>query len=283
MKTTKKIDEALIRGLFSTILEFTFKSGMSLTEIERLFLQCLRAQRSRRKRGASLPVGLDFSTAEAIKIWHNDPCYLGIDTKPKAIRFRGRGPSVEALAKRVSSKGCHEQLLSSIRSAHVLKRVAIDRFVPTDEYANLSGLHPMGVQHVAKSVIRLVETAMRNSRDGDRSSPLIERFARVPDLDAREAKAFVDFTRRQGLAYLQSVDDWLETRRIAAKAKKRGSRRSITGAGVHLFAYIGDEVDEELSPGFGVPVAGSSPRLSWAGPSGSRRAAAPCTTSGAHA
>jgi hypothetical protein len=279
MKNSRTLSPELMSGLFNSILEFMSRSGVVLPEIEALFASCMLNQRKRSRKRVLLPAGSDFSAAAAIKIWHNDPKYLNSSARPKALRLRGRAPSVESLARKACPDGSHTSLMAALRSSGMLKRSAGGRFLPSEEYATPQGLHPIAIQHVAKSVVRLVETALRNTHTSGRGISLIERFARVPDLDAREAKAFAEFTRRQGLAYLQSVDDWLETRRINGKVKSRPQRSGTTGAGVHLFAYIGDEVDDDLTPRLEGSDGESFPRLSSAGPSGSRRAAAPCTTS----
>jgi hypothetical protein len=74
--------------------------------------------------------------------------------------------------------------------------------------------------------------------------PLIERYAYVPDLSASEAVAFANFSRRQGMAYLEAVDDWLEQRRAKRLLKRKNVRTSKgVAAGVHLFAYLGDDGD----------------------------------------
>lgn len=61
----------------------------------------------------------------------------------------------------------------------------------------------------------------------------------MPDLDLAERTAFAEFTRIQGMAYLQSVDDWLQQRRVRRKVKLQ--RKRGVAASVHLVAYLGDE------------------------------------------
>jgi hypothetical protein len=280
MKNSKALSPELMSGLFNSILEFMIRSGVFLPEIEALFASSMLTQQRRPRKRAPLPTGSDFSAAAAIKIWHNDPKYLNSSARPKALRLRGKAPSVESLARKACRDGGHASLMGALRSSGMLKRSAGGRFIPSEEYATPQGLHPIAIQHVAKSVVRLVETALRNTHSTGKGFSLIERFARVPDLDAREAKAFADFTRRQGLAYLQSVDDWLETRRLNGKVKAGTRRSATTGAGVHLFAYIGDEVDDDLSPRLEGSDEESFQRSTWAVPSGNRRAVATCTTSG---
>jgi hypothetical protein len=283
MKSQTPPSTELMRALFGTIVEFMLKSGLSESDLHRLLTTSLARSRGNRKSRAHLPAGFDFAAAAAIKIWHHDRRYLTAVAMPKPVRLMGKAPSVEALAKKVCVSANQQDLVLALKSAGILKRTAGGKYLPSEAFATPQGLHPIAIQHIAKSVVRLVETAMRNTGSSPKQESLIERFARVPDLDVREAKAFAEFTRRQGLAYLQSVDDWLETRRRDDKPKGNRARRATTGAGVHLFAYIGDEVDDELSPGPEGLGEVSFRRSSWGVPSGNRRAVAPCTTSGAAA
>jgi hypothetical protein len=71
--------------------------------------------------------------------------------------------------------------------------------------------------------------------------PLIELYAHVPDLDSSDAKEFAAFAQQQGAAYLEAIDDWLETRRVRTKAGKKRRSNSKVAAGVHLVAYLGDQ------------------------------------------
>jgi hypothetical protein len=86
--------------------------------------------------------------------------------------------------------------------------------------------------------MRLVETVNRNMRLTAYKQPLVERYAHIPDLDAREAKAFAEFSRQQGAACLEAIEDWLEARRKSGGSKRLAPHDSLS-AGMHVFAYIG--------------------------------------------
>jgi hypothetical protein len=98
-------------------------------------------------------------------------------------------------------------------------------------------MHPFAVDHVVKTVLRLVETVTRNMQLIDSQPALVERYAHVPDLDAKEAQAFSEFTRQQGAACLEAIEDWLEARRKERPRTASGKKRSIS-AGMHVFAYL---------------------------------------------
>lgn len=128
-----------------------------------------------------------------------------------------------------------------MRAVGLLKRLANGKYLPTAESVTIDRLHPLAVEHVAKSLIRLVATVCRNTDPKKQAIPLIERYAYVPDLSEAETKAFAEFTRAQGMAYLESVDDWLEQRRVRRhSAQKKNSNSTGVTAGVHLVAYLGD-------------------------------------------
>jgi hypothetical protein len=125
-----------------------------------------------------------------------------------------------------------------MRAVGLIRRLSDGRYVPTAESVKIDHLHPLAIEHIAKSVVRLVTTVCGNTDPSRKSIPLIERYAYAPDMSKKEAKAFADFTRNQGMAYLEAVDDWLEQRRVKGKAPL--SRKTSVAAGVHLFAYMDD-------------------------------------------
>jgi hypothetical protein len=131
-----------------------------------------------------------------------------------------------------------------MRAVGLIRRLPGGKYLPTAESVTIDHLHPLAIEHVAKSVVRLVSTVCRNTDCNRRAMPLIERYAYVPDLSSTEAEAFAEFTRSQGMAYLEAVDDWLERRRARRlpKARQRQEGDGIA-AGVHLFAYLGDKGD----------------------------------------
>jgi hypothetical protein len=280
MRSQKVTDQELLGKLLQSVLSFMKQSGMNSRQLEDSFAKAMfDIGKSSGFPGNAAPTpGDETVESGVIRLWHRNSRYLNDDAHPIPIRLYGKAPSVESLVRVQRTRVDPRLVIRRLKAAGFIRRRSSGLYVPVGDMPTIGRLRDeYSVSYVGKAVMRLLGTFFHNT--GGKRVRLIERTARVPDLDAREAKAFVDFTRRQGLAYLQAVDDWLETRRIASKSKGK-PRPSITGAGVHLFAYIGDEVDDELSPSRGVPGAGSSPRLSLAGPSGNRRVSAPCTTSG---
>ncbi len=158
----------------------------------------------------------------------------------RSLLSSGRNSLISLITRLDPSADPHSEV-ESMRSVGLLRRLPNGKYVPTAESVKIDRLHPLAIEHVAKSLIRLVTTVCRNTDPRRQSIPLIERYAYVPDLSKAEAKAFAEFTRAQGMAYLESVDDWLEQRRVG-RLPARSARPSRVGvtAGVHLVAYLGD-------------------------------------------
>jgi hypothetical protein len=238
--------DALMRKLVKSILEFLIRSGMKSADVQQVFFECLsELATSDAETNATQDhrfVGNGNVSAEVIRIWHRDGRFLDREARPKPLRLT-RGPrSLGALVRKLDPNADHKQSIRTMRAVGLIRRLPDGRYVPTAESVTIDHLHPLAIEHVAKSVVRLVSTVCRNTDPARKSMPLIERYAYVPDLSRSEATAFAEFTRNQGMAYLEAVDDWLERRRSRRLPK---SRRQAEGdgiaAGVHTFAYLGDK------------------------------------------
>lgn len=226
------------------------KSGVEKTRIEHSFRISMRAATAKRRGTADRPsastnIGSDTVAGAVLRAWHRDAAYIDEEARPRPLRLAGRSPSLSALARRQDAKCDTTSLVRDMLTVGLVRKLRNGRFLPTAESATIGQLHPLAVEHVAKSVARLLETVRRNTDSALTCMPLIERYAHVPDLDSADAKDFAAFAQRQGAAYLEAIDDWLETRRIQSKAGRKRSSNSKVAAGVHLVAYLGDQ------PGYG--------------------------------
>jgi hypothetical protein len=233
----------LIRAIF----EFMVRSGLSDAEIRDTIGACLEdlEKRSVGTTGISFRegryVGNGNVSAELIRLWTRDGRFIDRDARPRPLRLAtGRNSLVSLIAKLDPSADPHS-VVESMRSVGLLRRLPNGKYIPTAETVKIDRLHPLAVEHVAKSLIRLVTTVCRNTDPKRQAIPLIERYAYVPDLSKAETKAFAEFTRTQGMAYLESVDDWLEQRRVRRRSPKNKVEDGVgVTAGVHLVAYLGD-------------------------------------------
>lgn len=235
--------------LLSAIIDFMHRSGLSEAEIHSSFRACLDGFATGSK-GMRDPfhqderyVGNGNVSAELIRLWTRDSRYMDRDARPKPLPLsRGRN-SLVSLIRRLDPVADPYSTIESMRTVGLIRELPTGRFVPTAESVTIDRLHPLAVEHVAKSLIRLVTTVCRNTDPSRHTMPLIEKYAYVPDLSKSEMKDFADFTRTQGMAYLEAVDDWLQQRRVGMDLNGRKSRGQCgVAAGVHLVAYLGDPV-----------------------------------------
>jgi hypothetical protein len=244
MRASVALPIALQAKLLRSVLEFMVKSGASAAAIRECFareLSGLSAIDSSGARQDGSYVGNGNVSAELLRLWHRDGRYIDRDARPKPLLLtRGRS-SLTSIIVRLDPSANPAEILTSMKAVGLLRKTSAGRYLPTAESVTIGQLHPLAVEHVAKSVIRLVSTVCRNTDPARQTMPLIERYAYVPDLSRAELRAFADFTRSQGMAYLEAVDDWLEQRRVRRQKKARGIRAPGVTAGVHLVAYLGDD------------------------------------------
>lgn len=254
MRKESKMSEALMSKLMRSILEFLMRSGLKSDEVRQMFNECLgkierRSGLERISAQESRFVGNGNVSAEVIRIWHRDVRFLDREARPKPLRLSSGPRSLGALVKQLDPTADHMQSIRAMRAVGLIRRLPDGRYLPTAESVTIDHLHPLAIEHVAKSLVRLVSTVCRNTDPSRRSMPLIERYAYVPDLSRAEAAAFAEFTRSQGMAYLEAVDDWLERRRARRMPKVRQNQEGEgIAAGVHLFAYLGDKDASRASP-----------------------------------
>ncbi len=173
-------------------------------------------------------------------MWHRDSRYIDYDARPRALFLTKGRNNLRATIRRLDPAADATEILREMKAVKLIRKIANGRYLPTSESAIVNRMHPLAADHIAKLVIRLVSTVSRNIEPTGASLPLIERHAYAPDLNQTEREAFAEFTRSQGMTYLESVDNWLEQRRVRRAGPR--VRRSAKGvaASVHLFAYLGD-------------------------------------------
>jgi hypothetical protein len=233
----------LMRGLMTSVVAFMAQTGMSSSDIGRVFQSCL-AERQRRgnrletKADEAVAFGCDTVAGAVLRAWHRFPRYLDDSARPIPLKVDGPDPSLSSLISSQSKKANPADVIKSMINASLLRPYKLGRYLPAKDSATIESLDPLSVDHIAKTVMRLVETASRNVTKSKNKLSLIERYAHVPDLTEAEAKAFAGFSRQQGQACLDAIEDWLETRQVGSMS--RGSRQSKgVNAGVHIFAYLG--------------------------------------------
>lgn len=242
----KNTEVPLMKKLVLSVIGFLVRSGMSAAEVKSILSECLSQEGlattfSKSTAADAQQVGNGDVSAEVMRIWHRDSRFLDQEANPRPLQLNRGANSLIGLVKKLDPSGDAMHSVGVMRSVGLIRRQPDGRYVPTAESVKIDHLHPLAIEHIAKSVVRLVATVCRNTDPRRRAMPLVERYAYAPDMSRKEALAFAEFTRNQGMAYLESVDDWLEQRRIKSRSSlSRRSKSESVAAGVHLFAYIDD-------------------------------------------
>jgi hypothetical protein len=249
MKEKVAVPAELMNNLLMSIVAFMAKTGMSASAIDRACQSCVQTiqrdvSKTRSAKRPSILIGCDTAAGAILRAWHREPRYLDDSANPLPLHLRRGSKSLVSLVRSQDQSVDIGSLIEEMRRTGLIRRIRDGRYLPTTSAATIRQLHPLAIDHVAKTVMRLVETVNRNTHVIYRKKPLIERYAHVPDLDSREAQAFAEFTRQQGAACLEAIEDWLESRRRPAPRSDRNTAVSVN-AGMHVFAYIGEPGDRK--------------------------------------
>jgi hypothetical protein len=240
----------LMRGLVLSVVAFMARTGMSSNAIRRVFQQCIsRPQQSLRHMESqssrpSIAYGCDTIAGAVLRAWHKFPMYVDASARPIRMRIDGPEPNLTSLILSQDRRADADAVIRSMLKAGLLRKKSPGYFLPEKDAATIGALDPLAVDHIAKTIMRLVETSTRNIAKSRGKLQLIERYAHVPDLCRSETKAFAAFSRQQGQACLDAVEDWLEARQTNHAFRAR-RRKGGVNAGVHIFAYLGEPVVED--------------------------------------
>ena len=239
----KRISVRLQKSLLSSVTNFLVNSGADPKRIMRIVDESVSAARKRQlaRREAAIPyLKSGDLPADVLRAWHRDDRYIdGQSAAPRPLSL-SKGPrSLRAMALRLDPKADVSALLSFLRSSGLIYRTGNNKYLPATDAGAISRSEGFVGEHVVKSIIRLLETVETNTKYSSGFQPLIERFAYVSDLNADEVRSFCEFTKSQGHAYLQLVDDWMEQRRLRRRARRRSASKKGVLAGIHLIAYLG--------------------------------------------
>jgi hypothetical protein len=227
--------QADYRLLLASVFDFMRKSGFAESEVKQTCEEALTQHWSKPNRSNAAGSATTLAVAAlALDAWHRNRRYM-VGSQPRAVPLRGPAPSVEALIRSQGNSGNAHVLARHLKSLGLIIRTSGNLYKPSDRMALVRGFDPVIQQYVARSSSTLLATIRHNTSRSGHSSPLIERFAEVPDLPQAHVAEFRRFARIQGWAFLRTVNDWLESRRARTSAARAG--RTVR-AGVHLYSYV---------------------------------------------
>jgi hypothetical protein len=254
MRSKSNLTKHLQLRFLGSVLEFLARSGVSESSIRDSFDKGLVRSRSFRSAQVSTESDGKYQksgdvSAHLLRLWHRDARYITrSDSAPRPLLLIKGKNSLRSLIRTLDPSADALEVLRNMKMVGLIRKTKGGRYLPTTNATVIPGLHPWATEHAARSVIRLVSTVFRNANREGNDPALLERYSYVPDLSPEEGRNFADFSRSQGQAYLDTLDDWLEQRRIRETALARRSRGRGIAAGVHVITYLGDGTQVQHRP-----------------------------------
>jgi hypothetical protein len=233
----KKQPDLYTHKILAAVLEFLIAAGadrkdlLAIVEAKLVAVPQEKNARIRKRRSAR---GDDTVSATVLHRWHRERNLLDTNALPVPLPLYGAAPSVESLVRSEKPSRPPRQIVADMVAMGLLRRAARGKYLPKARVATIRQMHPVLMEHVAKSLVRLLETVQNNTTAASGAIPLIERFTHIPDLPLTRVPEFRAFAQDHGSNFLASVDDWLEARRVRNSPKKQ---RGVS-AGIHVYAYI---------------------------------------------
>jgi hypothetical protein len=172
--------------------------------------------------------------ADLCRRWYSESSYVDKFGNPKPLTWNGKTGTLLMLARQVNGAKKARTVVENLISRRHIRRARSGGWLPKAQVIAPSGLDAAQVLRASTMFERLLRTVAYNSERNYRGEVLLELMAQVPRLPAREIRAFKKFAKAQGLIFVMSVDDWLESRNIPRTQNQRVPTRQ---AGVIAFAF----------------------------------------------
>jgi hypothetical protein len=189
--------------------------------------------------------GDDTVAAAVLHRWHRESALIDDNAMPRPLSLFGKVESIEALVRSEKPQRSARTIVADMKSLGLLRAAGANKYLPRARVATIDTMHPVLIEHVSKSLMRLLETVHANTNRRANQPPLIERFTHIPDLPIAKLNEFRQFSQEHGSAFLASVDDWLESRRVRNRKSSSGKGAA---AGVHVYAYVSQPAKRPSRP-----------------------------------
>ncbi len=165
--------------------------------------------------------------SDVLSRWHFERAYLGEDGKPRPLTWNGSSGSLLTLVTRVNGRQNSRLLVKELISRKLISRNRGGLWLPVERVLKPSGLDAAQSLRAAHMIDGLLRTIAYNSQRGYRGEIQLDLLATVPRLPSRYIRDFKRFTRAQGMGFIRTVDDWLESRNVDRSRRNRGPTREV--------------------------------------------------------
>jgi hypothetical protein len=224
------VGQAVIR-----MLHIKLMTGTTEKELRRFLDKAVESARELHKT-TDASVGFDIhQVVNVLRSWHTKTQYLKANGHPRELGMKG-DLSLNTLVEEHFPRAQTARVIETLVDSGLVKRTSRDKWVPTERHARVPKATIEILRHLAEGIARLTETVSKNVQAGRGGRLLFERSCKVFQLPLSEADEYRKYVHRQGVHFITSVDDWLESRVAEAK----NSKQKKCTAGAFGFAFIDD-------------------------------------------
>ena len=168
--------------------------------------------------------------ADALTKWHSDGAFLTSEGLARPLQKSGKA-SLASLAKQIAPTATATKILMSDLIHLGFVRRTGNRYLPSRRSAVSGQPNALILAHATSAVLRFLNTVSHNVSRG--SPPRYERQVSDARICAADVPMFLRFVEQQGQYLIDSVDDWLSTRK--AQGPLRDGDRTV---GIGTFAWV---------------------------------------------
>jgi hypothetical protein len=227
---TVATDSFGIRGRPTNLARVAILSGIERREVARL--------RRRAREQHTTQQGYMSKPTQVLHAWYHDPRYLDAEGKPRDLEIEEADGSFAELVRRYAPNTPLVALLKELRAAGAIEEVegkrlrALKRsYIPRELNENLVRLWG--------SVLEDLGTTFEHNLNRDEAEPpRFERRAISLRVDPKSLPQFREILEREGQAFLERMDDWINAHQVASSTAEQGVGIRL-GVGVY---HIQDRV-----------------------------------------
>jgi hypothetical protein len=213
----------ICRELLAPIATFLVKSGLSPAQLLSEFRFAIKRASASRLKVVHLGFGEEASII--VNRWLRDPTYLNSAGRPADLPLKG-GRSITTLVK------ASQPHVSPSVALNLLVEFGIVRNVKSTKYRLMRRLVDFGHSRYLpfepnfKFLVDATRVSTSRLRDARNAPGLFWQCADNSRIDARQARAFLQFAQQRSLSFMHEINDWLDEH----ECKQSRSRRKA----VHL-------------------------------------------------
>jgi hypothetical protein len=231
------------RGRRANGSRVSVKTGLSRKEVRRLRDKVLRVSGGVEKSHA------DHSgpPARVLHAWHSDSRFVDHGGLPMALRFDGDGANFALLVRAVAGDVPPGAVRAELKRASAIAETSDGRLVPTKRYYVPGNVDEKAITVMSGMLFPLAAGIDHNSKPGRTVDGFIQRFAYSGSLPRNTVPAFREWSRKEAIAFIESMDDWLAKNESPSTSPRHGEGGVPEIAGVGVFYYEGPVAEDVIS------------------------------------